>query len=132
MFRVGPKTWVGSGNQKYTYIFFGLRPTKFSDHMGYTSWSNFDAQTLQLFFALAPNGLYLWCGMDPRQLMHILVLGELRYNKWLTNLLGAVVQVTSQEPNCSRCFRSDVIYLSLPLQVFTNGDSKILGTINCF
>ena len=53
--------------------------------------SNFDAQTVQLFFELAPDGLCLWCGMDPRQLMHILVSGELRYSKWL----GAVVQVTS-------------------------------------
>ena len=43
-----------------------------------------------------------------------------------TNRLGAVVQVTSQKPNCSRCFCSDVIYVSLPLYVFTNGDSKML------
>ena len=54
------------------------------------------------------------------------------YSKWLHELLGAVVQVMSQEPNCSRCFRCHVIYVSLPLHVFTNSDSKILGTINCF
>ena len=94
--------------------------------------SNLDAQIVQLFFELAPNGLHRSCGMDPRQSMHILVSGELRYSKRLHEppLCSCTGYVAGTQ--LFSIFRSDIIYVNLPLQVFTNGDSKLLDIISCF
>ena len=46
-----------------------------------------------------------------------------------TNFHGAVIEITPEDAEVSGCLCSDVFYVSLPLQVATDCDSQILGTV---